>query len=102
MSCSHANPAGYLFCGSCGEALNPVLCRCGFVVAAKDIFCGRCGTCLAAAGGGRAVVDAEHRYDLDLLAQQAEQENQFTETTLKPRVTQNDIRKLLTRRRKKF
>lgn len=101
MSCNHINPSGYLFCGSCGEALNPALCRCGFVAAAGDIFCGRCGISLAAAGG-KAVIDADHRYDLEHLAQQAEQENTFTETTLKPRVTQNDIRKLLNKRRKKF
>lgn len=47
-------------------------------------------------------VDADHRFDLERLAQQAAQEKQFLESTDKARVTQDDIRKLLTMRRKKF
>lgn len=102
MNCKHSNPAGYLFCGKCGEALKPALCRCGFVLAADDVFCGRCGTFLETSEGNRAFMDVDHRYDLERLVQQAEQERQFLETTHKARVTQDDIRKLLTRRRKKF
>lgn len=103
MSCSHTNPAGYLFCGQCGEALDPARCRCGFAAATGDSFCGRCGASLAAGEmrGGR-VVDVDHRIDLAHLAQQAAQEKQFLETTHKARVTQEDIRKLLSTRRKRF
>lgn len=102
MSCNHTNPAGYLFCGSCGTALNPAMCRCGFVVASTDIFCGRCGVSLAAERGSSVVVDADHRYDIEHLAKQAAQEKLFLETAHKVRVTQDDIRKLLSKRRKKF
>lgn len=103
MSCNHNNPAGYLFCGHCGEALDPVRCRCGFAAAAGDSFCGRCGATLAAGEmRGGQVVDADRRIDLVHLAQQAAQEKQFLETTHKARVTQEDIRKLLSTRRKRF
>jgi uncharacterized Fe-S cluster-containing protein len=69
-----------------------------------DIFCGNCGKNLleVAAVDGRAGVDNDHRFDLERLAQQAAQEKQFLESTHKARVTQDDIRKLLTLRRKKF
>ncbi len=104
MNCNHINPAGYVFCGTCGGALAHVRCRCGFVAGSGDVFCGRCGINLAevAAGGGQLAVDADHRFDLERLAQQAGQEKQFLESTDKARVTQDDIRKLLTARRKKF
>lgn len=104
MSCNHFNPAGYLFCGSCGETLDPVRCRCGFAAAAGDAFCGRCGASLAvgAAQGRQGSADADQRFDLEYLAQQAAQENKFLETTHKVRVTQDDIRKLLSTRRKRF
>ena len=80
-------------------------CRCGFVAAASDVYCGRCGALLAAADVAtppRVVMDGERRFDLELMAEQAAQENQYLETTHKPRVTQDDIRKLLAKRRKKF
>lgn len=104
MTCKHSNPAGYVFCATCGSALEPARCRCGFVAATSDIFCGRCGTNLAeiAAGKGVGAADADHRFDLEFLAQQAAQEKQFLESTNKARVTQDDIRKLLTMRRRKF
>lgn len=104
MNCNHINPPGYVFCGTCGGALEPVRCRCGFVAGAGAVFCGRCGTSLTevAAENGRVAVDADHRLDLERLAQQAAQEKQFLESTHKVRVTQDDIRKLLITRRKKF
>ena len=104
MACNHINPAGYVFCGTCGGALEHARCRCGFVAGRGDIFCGRCGTGLVevAAVDGQVVADADHRFDLERLAQQAAQEKQFLESTDKARVTQDDIRKLLTMRRKKF
>lgn len=104
MNCGHPNPAGYLFCGRCGEALDPVRCRCGFVVAAGDLFCGRCGRDLAAAESEDhpVVVAADDRLDLELLMELSAQEKLFLETTHKARVTQDDIRKLLLVRRKKF
>jgi len=104
VNCNHNNPAGYVFCGTCGSALEPVRCRCGFVAGTGDIFCGRCGASLTevAAEDGSAAVDADLRFDLVQLSQQAAQEKQYLETTHKARVTQDDIRKLLTVRRKKF
>lgn len=104
MSCSHANPPGYLFCASCGETLDPVRCRCGFVVAPGDAFCGRCGAKSAApvAQTGQPTTATDRRLDLEHLTQRAAQEKQFLESTDKARVTQDDIRKLLTARRKKF
>lgn len=103
VSCGHSNPPGYQFCGSCGEALHPVHCRCGFAAAASDLFCGRCGASLAeVADGNERNADADHRFDLEHLAQQAAQEKQFLESTDKVRVTQDDIRKLLASRRKNF
>lgn len=85
--------------------MEPVRCRCGFVAEAGDVFCSRCGTnliALAAEDGLAAVVDVDRRFDLEQLAQQAAQEKQFLESTHKARVTQDDIRKLLTFSRKKF
>lgn len=105
MTCSHSSPPGYAFCGTCGEVLPHARCRCGFVAAVHDAYCGRCGAALAVAGDAtlqRAVMDADRRFDLERLAEQAAQENKFLETTHKARVTQDDIRKLLAKRRKKF
>jgi hypothetical protein len=105
VSCPHANPPGRAFCGTCGEALPHVRCRCGVVAGAGDAYCGRCGAELLMAGEAgqpRAVMDARRRFDLDQLAELAAQENKFLETTHKARVTQDDIRKLLAKRRKKF
>lgn len=103
MSCNHVNPAGYVFCGTCGGALDHARCRCGFVAGAGDVFCGRCGANLAevAAGVGLGAVNADHRLDIERLMKQAAQEKHL-ESTQKARVTQEDIRKLLTKRRKKF
>lgn len=104
MSCRHSNPGSYVFCGICGAPLSPARCRCGFVAGQGDVFCGRCGAGLGelAAGADPGAADADHRFDLEQLAQLAAQEKQFLESTHKARVTQDDIRKLLTRRRKKF
>lgn len=104
MSCNHANPPGYLFCGSCGEALEPTRCRCGFVTAAGDEFCGRCGASLTveAAKGVGGAADADRRFDLENLVEQAAQEHNAPTSAQKARVTQDEIRKLLTTRRKKL
>lgn len=104
MSCNHPNPAGYLFCGHCGERLDSVCCRCGFVAAIGDAFCGRCGLSLTVEPEQelKGTTDIDHRFDLDYLVQQAAQEHKFLESTHKARVTQDDIRKLLATRRKKF
>lgn len=79
-------------------------CRCGFVTAAGEAFCGRCGANLLAlaTGSAQGAMAVDHRYDLLRLAQQAAQEKQFLESTDKIRVTQDDIRKLLNTRRRKF
>jgi len=104
MRCGHVNPAGYAFCATCGGTLENVRCRCGFITGAGDIFCGRCGINLAeiAVVDGLAIANADRRFDLERMAQQAAEEKQFLETTDKVRVTQDDIRKLLATRRKKF
>jgi hypothetical protein len=102
VNCNHANPAGYIFCSQCGEALEPVLCRCGFVTSSGDRFCGRCGVNLAVKTNHESPASADHLFDLEQMVLQAAQEQQFTETTHKVRVTQDDIRKLLETRRKRF
>lgn len=105
MSCTHSNPPGYAFCGTCGETLPHLRCRCGFTAGVNETYCGRCGAALAPAGAEAAqpaVMDADHRFDLVRLAEQAAQENKYLETTHRARVTQDEIRKLLTKRRKKL
>jgi hypothetical protein len=102
MKCEHINPAGYVYCGVCGAALEPVRCRCGFVAGAGAVFCGRCGINLAEVATGTDKAATDHRFDLERMAELAAQEKQFLESTDKARVTQDDIRKLLTTRRKKF
>lgn len=105
MSCAHSNPPGYAACGTCGEVLPHARCRCGFIATVTDVYCGRCGAELvltADATAQRAVMDADSRFDLERMAEQAAQENKFLETTHKARVNQDDIRKLVTKRRKKF
>lgn len=90
MACHHSNPAGYVFCSSCGQALDYQQCRCGFICAADALYCGRCGHSLTATettGDDTAAVSAvEHRYDLDLLMQLAgihhrEQKSNVNEAT---------------------
>lgn len=105
MSCSHSNPPGFAFCGTCGEILEHVRCRCGFAAGTNDAFCGRCGAGLVKSetlARQNAIIDADHRFDLELLAEQAAQENKVLESTHKARVSQDDIRKLLAKRRKKL
>lgn len=104
MSCQHLNPLGYAFCGTCGGPLAHVRCRCGFIAGTDDIFCGRCGSSLAepATQNGPSPVATGQRFDLQGLAQQAAKEQKFMESTHKVRVTQDDIRKLLSTSRKKF
>lgn len=102
MKCKHINPAGYVYCGACGVALEPVRCRCGFVAGTGAVFCGRCGINLAEVAAGTDTAATDHHFDLERMAELAVQEKQFLESTDKARVTQDDIRKLLTTRRKKF
>lgn len=102
MNCNHANPPGYLFCGSCGEKLDAVHCRCGFVATTGDLFCGRCGVSLTEEHALRGEAVNDQRLDLAYLVQQAAQENKYIESTHKARVTQDDIRKLLATRKRKF
>jgi len=88
----------------CGEPLPHLRCRCGFSAGINDVYCGRCGAALADAGIApmeRLAMNGDHRFDLEKLSEMAAQENQYLETTHKARVTQDDIRKLLAKRRKK-
>ncbi len=71
MTCQHPNPAGYIFCNACGQALNHQRCRCGFVCTAEALYCGRCGHSLAMDNELTAVSTVEHRYDLDCLVKLA-------------------------------
>lgn len=104
MSCKHPNPPGYLFCGHCGEALEPVHCRCGFVAVEGEMFCGRCGAALTAdaAKESGGAIDVDHRFDLEYLVAQAAEENKLLASAQKARVNQDEIRNLLTSRRKKL
>jgi len=106
MGCKHSNPSGYAFCAVCGEPLAYKRCRCGFVCSDRDSFCGQCGAELSNIDstrkkGSAPIEDADHRLDLGQLAELAAQENQYAETQ-KVRVTQDDIRKLLAKRKKKL
>ena len=47
-ACGFANPAGALFCGSCGNALGRPCPSCGTVVSPELAFCTSCGAALAA------------------------------------------------------
>lgn len=115
MSCTHTNPPGQAFCSTCGESLPHVRCRCGSIASITADFCGRCGAALLAAATlssdtqnnaqnstQNSIMASDHRFDLVRLAEQAVQENLFLEATHKPRVTQDDIRKLLAKRRGAF
>ena len=70
MTCHHPNPAGYVFCSTCGQTLNHQRCRCGFVYAEDAFYCGRCGHSLITVEADDKLIAASavtHRYDLDLL-----------------------------------
>lgn len=64
MACNHSNPIGYLFCSSCGHALEHQNCVCGFVCAIDALYCGRCGRALSSNEPIASAV--EQRYDLEL------------------------------------
>jgi class 3 adenylate cyclase/tetratricopeptide (TPR) repeat protein len=53
-ACGFANPAGALFCGSCGSALGRPCPSCGTVVSGELAFCTSCGAQLHAGEGLRA------------------------------------------------
>jgi hypothetical protein len=42
-SCSSDNPRTSLECISCGNKLNVIRCRCGFLNSLMDSYCGSCG-----------------------------------------------------------
>jgi class 3 adenylate cyclase/tetratricopeptide (TPR) repeat protein len=49
-ACGFANPAGALYCGSCGNALGRACPSCGTVVSPELAFCTSCGAALASDG----------------------------------------------------
>ena len=105
MSCLHENPAGYAFCVTCGEPLSVARCRCGFMCSTGDAYCGRCGNKLdnhPVAGNSpvQAGTDKDGRFDLARMLSQAHEEDKILET-YRARVTQDDIRKLLAKRRRR-
>jgi hypothetical protein len=105
MSCGHDNPPGNFFCRVCGEAIAHRRCQCGAAVGPDDTFCGRCGIELTAATAAvvRTAVrgDAnDGRFSLEQMLAMAREENRFLETH-KAYVTQDDIRKLVAKRKKK-
>ena len=75
-------------------------------MSAKTARCPHCGESLAAPAAGATApaaeeeTDAPVRYDLEQLAALAASEKAYDET-VKVRVTQEDIRKLVEKRRKK-
>lgn len=105
MACQHDNPPGYRFCAICGAPIPHTLCRCGFAGGASDLYCGQCGDKLAettrpAENAHTPAVDADNRFNLEQMVALAAKENQYLET-LKTHVTQEDIRKLLAKRKRK-
>lgn len=73
MACNHPNPIGYLFCSSCGQALENQRCACGFVCAVDALYCGRCGRSLTQQTKENAPPTSaiKQRYDLELAMQLA-------------------------------
>jgi adenylate cyclase len=53
QACGFDNPAGFRFCGSCGQALTGRCPTCGAEVTAGFRFCGACGTDLTAPVAGK-------------------------------------------------
>lgn len=102
MSCHHSNPAGYIFCGQCGTALNAVVCRCGFVTASGEVYCGRCGAGLTLQIASENHAAIEHRFDLEFLMQQIDQEKPLAYSSDNARIKQEDIRKLFELRKKRL
>ena len=101
MSCAHDNPPGYHYCAQCGQALDFVVCRCGFVARPEDHFCGGCGLYLRPGLGAPAETPARgERFALAELMAEAQRENEIVDKA-SVRVTQEDIRKLIELRRKK-
>jgi hypothetical protein len=73
------------------------------VRADRNETCPHCGAPLDAAHrptGGAHEIEAPPRYDLEAMAALAQAEKAYDET-VKVRVTQDDIRKLMAKRRKK-
>ena len=73
MACNHPNPIGYLFCSSCGQALENQRCVCGFVCAVDALYCGRCGCALTQQikENESPASAVKRRYDLELAMQLA-------------------------------
>jgi hypothetical protein len=73
MACNHPNPIGYLFCSSCGQALENQRCVCGFVCAVDAFYCGRCGRSLTqqTKENEQPASAVKRRYDLELAMQLA-------------------------------
>jgi len=69
------------------------------VSARRTGVCPHCGASLEAAAQGEGAPAAPHRYDLEKMAAIAEREKAYDET-VKVRVTQEQIRKLVEKRRK--
>ncbi len=97
MSCGHRNPPGYVFCGTCGAAVEHRRCRCGFVGARDDRFCGRCGADLEEhleLQDGPTPTTSAGRYDLARIIQRAEQDGGVGKDP-GAKVDQDDIRRML-------
>jgi len=102
VTCKHSIPAGYRFCGVCGESADVKTCKCGFVVAHVDLFCGRCGCSLTSLAPSQISNDElNDRIDLEQLLIQATNDSASSPVTEKQRVTQSDIRNLISAQRKK-
>lgn len=73
MACNHPNPTGYLFCSSCGQALENKRCVCGFVCANDALYCGRCGRSLTLQNAENTSPASSQKrlYDLDVAMQLA-------------------------------
>jgi uncharacterized protein with PIN domain len=69
------------------------------VSARRASVCPHCGASLEEPAREEGAAPAPHRYDLEKMAAIAEREKAYDET-VKVRVTQEDIRKLVQKRRK--
>lgn len=99
MSCNHTSTSiGRAFCNECGMPVDHRRCVCGNICAALDRFCSVCGFPLKEID---AVVQSGKgkRFDLEKITKVANFEAALSEAH-KARVSQDDIKKLLARRRK--
>ncbi|MDQ6979068.1 MAG: zinc ribbon domain-containing protein [Mariprofundaceae bacterium] len=101
MSCGHDNPEGQAFCCQCGAILAHRSCSQHHANPATAAFCGTCGESLTAQEESSGSDHNPHfiRFDLRQMLREAEFDAHQAIAS-KEVVSQEDIRKLLEKRRR--